>query len=73
MMNVDHWLIQNRMIANVKKTKIMLIGSRQAVNKADNIEINLNKETIEQITSFDCLGIRTNNILSWKPRMSRLC
>ena len=63
MMNVDH----------IKKTKAMLIGSRQAVNKADNIEINLNKETIEQITSFDCIVIRTNNILSWKPRMSRLC
>ena len=63
MMNVDH----------IKKTKAMLIGSRQALNKADNIEINLNKETIEQITSFDCIVIRTNNILSWKPCVSRLC
>ena len=39
MLNVDHWLTQN--IANVKKTKAMLIGSRQAANKADNIEIHL--------------------------------
>ena len=60
-------------VDDIKKTKAMLIGSRQALNKADNIEINLNKETIEQITSFDCIVIRTNNILSWKPRVSRLC
>ena len=53
MMNVDHSLTQNRMIANVKETKAMPIGSRQAVNKADNIEIHLNNETIEQVTSFD--------------------
>ena len=63
MMNVDH----------IKKTKAMLIGSRQAVNKADNKEFNLNNETIEQVTSFHYIGVRTNNILSWKPRMSRLC
>lgn len=27
LMNVDQWLSQNRMIANVKKTKSLLIGS----------------------------------------------
>ena len=31
MTNIDHWLTQNRMIANVKKTKAMLIGSRQTI------------------------------------------
>ena len=62
------------MIANVKETKAMPIGSRQAVNKADNIEIHLNNETIEQVTSFDYLGVRTNNNdLSWEPHISRLC
>ena len=74
MMNIDHCINQNRMIANVKKTKAMLIGSRQAVNKVVNIEIHLNNETIEQVTSFDYLGVRTNNNdLSWEPHISRLC
>ena len=31
MMNIDHCINQNRMIANVKKTKAMLIGSRQTI------------------------------------------
>ena len=73
MMNIDHCINQNRMIANVKKTKAMLIGSRQAVNKVVNIEIHLNNETIEQVTSFDHLGVRTNNVLSLEPHISRLC
>ena len=73
MMNIDHCINQNRMIANVKKTKIMLIGSRQAVNKADNKEFNLNNETIEQVTSFHYIGVRTNNVLSLETHISRLC
>jgi hypothetical protein len=37
-MNVDQWLSQNRiMIANVKKTKSMLIGSKPALKKAERI------------------------------------
>ena len=73
MTNVDHWLTQNRMIANVKKTKAMLIGSRQTIKKAEKIKIHLNNKTIEQVTTFDYLGVRVNNDLSWEPHISRLC
>ena len=31
---VDQWLEDNRMISNVKKTKSMVIGSREALKKA---------------------------------------
>ena len=41
---VDQWLADNRMIPNVKKTKSMLIESRQALKKAKNIEIFLDNE-----------------------------
>lgn len=40
MTNLDHWLTQNRMVANVKRTKTMFMGSRQVVKKANNIEIH---------------------------------
>ena len=36
---VDQWLADNRVIPNVKKTKTMVIGSRQALKKANKIEI----------------------------------
>ena len=73
MTNIDHWLTQNRMIANVKKTKAMLIGSRQTIKKAEKIKIHLNNKTIKQVTTFDYLGVRVNNVLSWVPHISTLC
>ena len=53
--NVEQWLKANRMIANIKKTKTMLIGSRPALRKAEaeNIQIHLFNNKIEEVTTFD--------------------
>ena len=86
-MNVNDWLIQNRMVPNVKKikknkkkqnkkpkqTKAMLIVSRPVVNNADTLEVHLNNENIDQVTFFDYLGVPTNNVLFREPHISRTC
>ena len=64
LMNVDQWLLQNRMIANVKKTKSLLIGSKPAIKKAGKLEVRLSDESVEQLDSFDYLGLRVSNCLS---------
>ena len=51
--NVDQWLPQNRMIANVKKTKSLLIGPKPAIKKAGKLELWLSDESVEQVDSFD--------------------
>ena len=73
--NVEQWLKANRTIANIKKTKSMLIGSRPALRKAEaeNIQIHLFNNKIEEVTTFDYLGVRMTNTLSWKPHVDRLC
>ncbi|CAB4016643.1 Hypothetical predicted protein, partial [Paramuricea clavata] len=48
--NIEQWLKANRMIANIKKTKTMLIGSRPALRKAEaeDIQIHLFNNKIEE-------------------------
>ena len=49
---VDQWLADNKMIPNVKKTKSMLIGSRQALKKANKIEIYLDNEELDEVSNI---------------------
>ena len=70
---VDQWLAKNRMIPNIKKTKYMVIGSRQAMKKANNIGIYLDSETLDKVTTFDYLGVRICNVLSWEHHVNKIC
>jgi hypothetical protein len=63
----------NKMIPNVKKTKSMISGSRQALKRANDIEIYLDNEILDVVTTFDYLGVRISNILSWEQHVSRIC
>ena len=75
LMNVDQWLSQNIMIANVKKTKSLLIGSILVIKKAETLCVRLIKETVEQVEQFDYLGLCVSNCLSWESHIyiTKLC
>ena len=51
----------------------MVIGSRQALKKANKIEIYLNNKIIDVVTTLDYPGVRISNILSWEHHISRIC
>ena len=70
---VDQWLAKNRMIPNAKMTKSMVIGSRQALKKANNIGIYLDNEVLDEVTTFDYLGVRISDILSWEHHVNKIC
>lgn len=64
---------EHKIIPNMKKTKTaMVFGSRPAIKKANKLEINLNNKMLQKVTTFDYLGVRTSNVLSWEPHDSRL-
>lgn len=73
LVQIDRWLNQNKMIANTKKTKAMTIASRPALKKVSGLQLFLNNKSIEEVTTFNYLGLRINNFLSWNDQVSTLC
>ena len=44
MQNVEFWMRQNKLSLNVKKTKTMMVGSRQRLRNIPNMSVSLNGE-----------------------------
>ncbi len=57
MQSISYWMRQNRLSLNVSKTKFMLVGNKQRLNRVGDIRISLNGETIEAVQNFKYLGM----------------
>ena len=69
---VGEWLSSNRLSLNVKKTKFMLFHTYQ--KNIDHLTPNifLNGDTIEQVDTFNFLGIILDKHMSWKSHIEML-
>ena len=68
MQEVHQWTVDNKMLLNTKKTKVMLLGSRQKLQRLENRDLHIvidNKE-LECVTQTKCLGVIIDNTLSFK-------
>ena len=75
--NIIHWLEINRMVMNYEKTKCMVIGthgrlSRVMQSNESSLNIICNNHTIEEVRSFECLGVIIDNELLWKDHVSKV-
>ena len=61
--NVTHWISTNRLVVNTKKSKTMLIGTRQNVTNHSLI-IYIHNSLLEQTNSFKLLGVIFDSNLS---------
>ena len=73
---VNQWCEINRMIMNIEKTKIMLIGSRQKLNRISEsekyIKLLIDNTPIEQISNTKLLGIYIDSSLTWDAQVSHV-
>ncbi len=63
MQSVEYWMRQNHLSLNVKKTKMMLIGSRQRLRQVPNLSVSLNGQRVENMSQFKYLGMIIDNHL----------
>ena len=61
----------NRLSINYNKTAYMILTATRSQNC--NFKISMNGVRIQQTDSIKCLGVITDNKLSWKPQISSLC
>ena len=69
----SNWYTQdNRLTINVKKTKLMLAGSKKMLSLFEDFGLEPNGTEIDRVHPFKYLGVTTDAKWSWKPHISNL-
>jgi len=68
----SNWYTDNRLTINVKKTKLMLAGSKRMLSLFEGFELQSNGTQIDRVQSFKYLGVTMDAKWSWKPHISNL-
>ena len=67
---VSKWLNVNRLTLNANKTKTMLFGTQQHLSKREGgLKLNINGESLEQVSCFKYLGLWFDPSLNWKKHV----
>ena len=68
LVNLNRWLIANKLSLNITKTEFMVIGSRQRLATFDNHElrVTVDSEPVRQVPSTKTLGLTLDENLTWK-------
>ena len=71
MSEIHLWTIENKLILNAKKTKVMLLGSRQRLNTLQDkdLKVKINDTELECVTHSKCLGVIIDNNLNFKQHV----
>ena len=72
MNEVYRWTVKNKLILNAKKTKVMLLGSRQRLNTLHDkeLKVKINNIELDCVTETKCLGVIIDNTLSFKHHVN---
>ena len=67
LINVQQWCLDNRMILNTSKTKIMYISSKSKAHSISEsaLEVKVNNTVIHPSSAERLLGVMIDNTLSW--------
>jgi len=64
---VDRWFSLTRMVPNTKKTKLLLIGTKQKLSHCTNplLSLSLRGTEIEEAVNEKLLGVKIDKLLNW--------
>ena len=60
------------MLLSISKSKFMIIGSSQRLNKIDSISFKVDNIDLDEVSSFKYLGIVINNHLNWQDHVDQM-
>ena len=69
---LEKWCGENLLCINIKKTKSMLVGTRQRLMTVPPLNISLNNVHIESVTSYNYLGVIFDSELSLSQHLSEV-
>ena len=69
---LNNWLKLNHLTLSISKSKFMIIGSSQRLNKIDSISFKVDNIDLDEVSSFKYLGIVINNRLNWQDHVDQM-
>ena len=70
---IDEWMSSNRLKLNADKTQFIWLGTRQQLEKVESNQIQLGSDVVKLQTTVNDLGVTTDNHLSMKEHVQRIC
>ena len=67
--HVDSWLTAKKLTLNIEKTKVISFKTRNGPLVPPNLEIKLNGNALDKVTSIRFLGVTVHEDLTWKSHM----
>ena len=71
---VNEWTVKNKLLMNLKKTKVMMIGTKQRCNNLPdtNLNVKLNNVTVECVNEAKCLGVTLDSHLTFNSHVNSI-
>ena len=68
------WTQSNKLLLNTNKTKVMVIGSGQRIQKLNenNLNVHIRSTTIECVSHYKCLGVVVDSNLLFSKHVERV-
>ena len=65
----EEWFTKHKLTLSLKKTKFMLLGTRQRLALFVNLNLLLYSQQIDRVTVFKYLGVMLDEQLVWKDHI----
>ena len=67
---VSTWMKSNKLVLNSKKTKYMLFHKHNKI--VPTLELKINDNSIDQVSTFNFLGLHINSQLTWQTHIDEI-
>ena len=69
---VMDWINANRLVLNLDKTTVMVIGSRAKLNSIENVNVIDNDNVLKRVKVAKCLGVLIDEELHWAEQVDKV-
>ena len=69
---VAKWLDINKLLLNVKKTKLLVVGNGQRLADFEDVVIKLHGKLVDRVDKITYLGVKLDEKFSWTPHLHDL-
>ena len=68
------WTQNNKLLLNTNKTKVMVIGSRQRIQKLNenNLNVHIRSTTVQCVSHYKCLGVVVDSNILFSKHVERV-